>query len=258
MKSMSMISLLVCVAGLVPSRICAQDTAGVEAPLADQLHDLVVLVHGMGRTRGSMRPLERALEASGYEVLNFGYHSRRQRVAESGEALATRLESQIARADIRKIHFVGHSLGNIVIRWVLAHEAVDAWPEKVGRVVMLAPPNQGSHRADLFAGHFSWLVRPLTDLTTREDSTARTIPTPEKIEIGVIAGSRDHVVWVQETCLEGMTDHVVVSSGHTFIMRRSVVLDLTRRFLRDGSFSPENKSDQCRAFSVRAGRFDHR
>ena len=183
-----------------------------------------------------MTPMERALEKAGYEVVNFGYPSRRETVAEAGRALADRLAGLEARPDVSRIHFIGHSLGNIVIRWVLA-ERMQTPFDKLGRVVMLAPPNQGARLADHFAPWLSWLSQPLPDLTTGSDSAARSIPTPQGVQIGIVAGSLDHTVRIDETYLRGQTEQVVVPAGHTFIMRKPLVQRLAIRFLRNGSFA---------------------
>lgn len=209
-------------------------------PSPSAAHELVVLVHGMGRTRRSMLPVQRALEQAGYEVLNHGYPSRRATVAESGQALAERIAAVERRPDIARVHMVGHSLGNIVIRWVIAYQR----PSKLGRIVMLAPPNQGAHLADEFAPWLSWLSRPLPELTTRPGSAARAIPTPDDVEIGVIAGSYDYTVRPPETCLAGQRDHILVPSGHTFIMRKRQVQRLTKRFIRRGAFAEEAQASR--------------
>jgi hypothetical protein len=57
------------------------------------------------------------------------------------------------------------------------------------------------------------------------------------VPIGVIAGSRDNKVHVDETLLAGQTDHVVIGSGHSFIMYRAEAVQQTLRFLRDGRFA---------------------
>ena len=199
--------------------------------------EVVVLLHGMGRTRRSMARLETSLREAGYQVVNYPYHSRRHRVERHGRDFVEHLSEIAGRDDVRAIHLVGHSLGNIVIRWALANDAGRIPDEKIGRVVMLAPPNGGSSRADLVEPWLSWFSRPLSDLTTRAESTANTIPPLHGVDIGIIAGSRDPIVSVKETLLSGQTEHILVPCGHTFIMRNNEVIELTSQFLRTGSFN---------------------
>ena len=195
--------------------------------------ELVVLVHGMGRTRLSMVLLAGSLRRAGYDVLNFGYPSLTMTVAGSGARLADRLEDALRVSPAGQVHFVGHSLGHIVIRWVLAHRP----PQRTGRVVMLAPPNQGSDLADRVVRWLAWLMKPLPELTTGEGSTARALPPPRGIEVGVVAARRDNRVTVSRTHLEEQTDHVIVPGGHMFVMTRPDVSRLTIRFLRTGRFA---------------------
>lgn len=199
------------------------------------MRDQVVLIHGMGRTAVSMLPLARALTRAGYHTHRFGYASRSMTVTEAAEGLAARVARLEAAHPGARIHFVGHSLGNILVRWVLEHRR----PTRPGRVVMLAPPNQGSSVADRLAESWvAWVLRPLPELTTRPTSTVRSLPpAPPEVEIGVIAGDRDGKVTVEETHLTGETDHVVVESGHTFIMARPAVHALVLRFLASGAFA---------------------
>jgi pimeloyl-ACP methyl ester carboxylesterase len=204
--------------------------AGQPAPQCEA-RQLVVLVHGMGRTPLSMLPMAVALRRQGYEVLNFGYSSYGPSVAEIAAKLGA--EVRAARGDDRprRVHFVGHSLGNIVVRWMLEYER----PAGLGRVVMLAPPNQGSRLADRLEGPLGWLLEPLTELTTDSLSTARSLPPPEGVEFAILAGDRDGKVSVAETFLPGAREHRVVPSRHTFIMLRPSVVEMTGRFLRTGS-----------------------
>lgn len=181
-----------------------------------------------------MLPLERELERHGYQVLNWGYGSTSGSVAEIGAALGASVDSASRVVPDRTVHFVGHSLGSIIVRWTLNHHR----PAQVGRVVMLAPPNQGSRAADRFARWLGWLLKPLPELRTIQGSTARSIPAPQGVEIGIIAGSRDRKVTVEETELPGAADHVVIAAGHTFLMARNDVQGLVMAFLRTGRFGP--------------------
>lgn len=208
-------------------------------PAARAPRELVVVVHGMGRTARSMRPMARALEAQGYDVLNFGYSSRCCGVAELGAQLRAAVDARLL-PEHRAVHFVGHSLGGILIRWVLSRENP---PPRVGRVVMLAPPNQGSRAADRFAGLVGWLLEPIDELRTDRASTVRTLPPVRGVAIGVIAGERDGKVRVADTHLAEEADHVVVDGMHSFLMRRDDVQRLTAEFLRSGRFGDAPRAD---------------
>ena len=98
-----------------------QPQANPPLPSPAEPRELVVLVHGMGRTRVSMLPLAHALEKAGYEVLNWGYRSRSVSVSEAGQALAAQIAAGENDEQVCTVHFVGHSLGNIVIRHLLVH-----------------------------------------------------------------------------------------------------------------------------------------
>jgi pimeloyl-ACP methyl ester carboxylesterase len=213
-------------------------TAAAPTPAASQARtgppELVVLVHGMGRTSWSMRPLAEALKAEGFEVMSFGYSSYCCTIPEIGEQLRKALASRVG-PEYSRVHFVGHSLGNIVIRWVLTR---DTLPPLVGRVVMLAPPNQGAHAANTFSPVVGWLLKPVTELQVDSAATVRRLPPVRGIEIGVIAAREDRTVKLPETHLEEETEHIVVDGGHSFIMRRVDVRDLMIAFLRTGRFMP--------------------
>jgi triacylglycerol lipase len=198
----------------------------------------VVLLHGLGRTWRSMRPVARALDRAGFVTYNIGYPSLRHRLP----VLAALVEERIARARSARhgpsgeapapLHFVGHSLGGILIRYLLAHRGLRA-----GRIVLLTPPNQGARAADFFQPYFSWLLRPLPDLSVGGGVPA-SLALPQGVEIGLIAGGADRTVQLHETRLDGAADAAVVPCGHSFIMMRRDAQDLTVRFLRTGRFTP--------------------
>ncbi|MDH5235750.1 MAG: alpha/beta hydrolase, partial [Gemmatimonadota bacterium] len=134
--------------------------------------------------------MARALEADGYDVLRFGYSSLCCSIPELGEQLRRSVAGRMTD-DMTAVHFVGHSLGNILVRWVLTR---DTLPPRVGRVVMLAPPNQGSRAADRYAGLTGWLLKPIDGLRTDSLAAVRTLPPVEGVEIGVISARDDRTV----------------------------------------------------------------
>jgi pimeloyl-ACP methyl ester carboxylesterase len=216
-------------AQLAVATAAAEQPASAPAPAT---RELVVVLHGMGRTSYSMRPVEMALKEAGYDVLNIGYSSYCCAIADLGAAVRRELDAK-RRPEHSTVHFVGHSLGGILARWVAAQ---DDRPEGIGRIVMLTPPNQGSKMADRFTPLVGWLLEPIDELRTDSTATVRKIPPPQGIAVGVVAARGDDTVDLSETHIFGEADHVVVDGNHTFVMRRAEVHRLMLGFLRDGRF----------------------
>lgn len=195
--------------------------------------ELVVVLHGMGRTPRSMSPLVEALEKDGFDVLNLSYSSYCCSIGE----IADTIRVAVAKARLPRhetVHFVGHSLGGIVIRTLLTQ---GERPPGAARVVTLASPNQGSRVADRLGGVAGLVLEPVNELRTDSTATVRRLPPIAGVEIGVLAADDDWAVTEEETHVVGEADHRVVNAGHTFIMRRAEVHRLTIAFLRTGRFA---------------------
>ncbi len=212
-----------------------------EAPV-----DTVVLLHGLLRTERSMRKLETRLTAAGYRVENLRYASRAH-----PDALVDALHAALGRCcdGAARIHFVTHSLGGILLRAYLVKHPLP----RMGRAVMLAPPNHGSEHVDRFGGSrfFRWLFGPTAvELGTARDSLPNRLP-PVAFELGVIAGTRavhplglvfvpegnDGTVSLASAQVEGMRDFAAIPASHSLIMYSDLAIDLTLEFLASGRFA---------------------
>ncbi len=192
----------------------------------------VVLVHGLLRTTRSLGSLARALERAGFGTVRFGYPSVRGSIDEHGRAFAAELKRLAAEPGCRRLHIVGHSLGNLVARAALAIER----PRGLGRVVMLVPPNRGSLVARWLAPFLGPLVPVLRELRDRDDSRARTLTPLPGIACGVIAARLDHLVPEPSTHFDGERDHVRLLATHTSVLGSRKVHEYVVAFLRDGRF----------------------
>ncbi len=226
------------------------------APLGKKV---VIVLHGLGRSRSSMKNLVQYLtDHSDYCVLNFSYASTRSSLAHDASYLAQVVNHL---EEVEEINFVAHSMGNLVVRHFLGDqqsaERGSGVDPRIRRFVMLAPPNNGAALAERFQDN---PVFQLVFATGGEQFTKHWQQLQEHLitppcEFGIIAGGStdgsgsnpllagndDLVVTVEETRLAGARDFVVVPARHTFIMDDAAAKQYTLQFLRHGYFISEER-----------------
>ncbi len=218
----------------------------------------VIIIHGLGRSSWSMKTMSELIEEQGYQVCVVDYPTLRQPLDHTLDSSTQEIERCLAKVTTnpeqstnrQKVHFVGHSLGGLVIRSYLAShpELVDS--VEMGEVVFVGTPNQGSDVADFFAR--SWLLSTLGEtaesLTTHNDSFPNQLPQPT-YDFGVIAGTasyplfnglfdepNDGLVSVKSTKLTGMKDFALVDRKHDRLRRDPYVTELIVNYISTGAF----------------------
>ncbi len=208
----------------------------------------VILLHGLGRGPGSMRPLIRPLQRQGFVVVNQGYPSTRMRIEDLAARYIPPAIERCQKNGAQLTHFVTHSMGAIVLRQYLQKHQL----AKGARVVMLGPPNQGSEVPDRLQKR--WWYRLATGPAGQQLTTdAKGLPGQLKAidaQIGIIAGSKSLDPWfsamidgpddgkvsVRSARLAEMRDFIVVHRAHTFMMRAPEVQAQVICFLQNGHF----------------------
>lgn len=209
--------------------------------------DCAVLLHGLGRSSYSMLSIQNALNKSGFKVINDSYPSRNGGIEHlSLKAIEHGIEQCHVNADI---YFVTHSMGGILLRYYLKQNTIT----NLQKVVMLAPPNQGSKLADIYSDIklVNILGGPaLSQLSIKDEKSLPKQLGRVSFELGIIAGDRtinpilslilpgadDGKVAVKSTVVEGMTDHIVLHTTHPFMTFNPLVVEATLNFFQKGYF----------------------
>ena len=216
----------------------------LDTPAIENEKPVVVLLHGFGRSTFAMWKLASRLEDAGYDVRRIGYGSLTRTPAQIIDDVAAQIDA-CCRHRKTAVNFVGHSLGGLVIRAYLDNHLVD----NLGRVVLMGTPNQGTELVDKYQNRWWMQFAGPTALTlgTAADSFPNRLPDPT-YPVGIIAGvtSHDHdlipglddgVVSVKSTKLKyGMSDFVLVKSGHSMMRYNREVAQQTIHFLKTGQF----------------------
>ncbi|MEM9470358.1 MAG: alpha/beta fold hydrolase [Pseudomonadota bacterium] len=226
---------------------CLEKLGESRVPRPQSRH-LVLLVHGIGRGPGTFGDLPGILRKAGFEAHAISYPSIRGSI----EAHATQLEKLLQRLrHVDEVSFVTHSMGGIIVRQLLARDG--AWKSSIrpGRIVMIAPPNQGSLTAQTLqpAWPYKLVYGAAGQQLTPEKVMKRPVPA---IPFGIIAGGLgdgegynpllpgddDGTVAVAETRLEGAADFMVLPGLHGFVARSQEIELLVLNFLSSGHFNP--------------------
>ena len=216
-------------------------------PASALAEEIVVLLHGIANIPLSMKYLENNLKKAGYQVHNLGYPSTGVPIEEAAAGVR---EKVMSFTNVDRINFVGHSMGNLVIRMMLEKDLPG-----LGRIVMIAPPNQGSFVAQQLEDLdlYRWVFGPAgQELPAANREFFEKLPVPN-CEFGIIAGGKgtengynpliegddDGTVSVAETKLPGATDFIIVNRTHTLILFAPETVEQTIHFLKFGKFQKQ-------------------
>ncbi len=212
-----------------------------------QPKNLVLMVHGMGRLSSLFQRMSRRLADNGVASELYRYPCPGRSLDVQSRRLRTFLDGL---TDVDEISFVTQSYGALVVRAALAHD--DAWRARIrlGRMVMIVPPNQGSWFADQ-----AHKAKPLKKIVNQDGwsltaEAAAEIPIPP-LPFAIIAGGsrggrgylpmlpgdNDGLLKVEETWLDGTADYTVINTVHFLSAANKDTLEATTNFLLYGTFT---------------------
>ena len=204
--------------------------------------ECVVLVHGLWVHGLAMSLMRRRITRGGYRALAYSYPSLRLTLAENAERLARFCRDLAAP----RLHFVGHSLGGLIVLRMLGHAAGIG----TGRIVLIGAPVAGSlaarrlarlpgGRAALGRSMAEWLEpgQPFSNAGRDIGVIAGRLPVGiGRIVAPDLPGPSDGAVSVAETRLPAMRDHIVLNVSHSGMLVSRAVTHQICVFLRNGAF----------------------
>lgn len=206
----------------------------------------MVLIHGLWMHGWVMELLAMRLRRCGLHPICFSYPSMRSSLSQN----ARMLSEFVAQIAAPRVHFIGHSLGGLLILQMLAE-----FPQsRVGRIILAGSPYTTSCVADKLArigpgrhilgrSMLQWLGQKRPVLSG-------------KYQIGAIAGAKsigggrlisrfttpnDGVVTVDETRVPGIADHIVLNITHSQMLLSAELAREACSFLQHGSFTCDLK-----------------
>lgn len=198
----------------------------------------VILAHGLWVPGFVMKLLAARLGRAGFHCHTFSYLG----TARPLEAHAERL-TRFAR-EIGPAHFVGHSLGGLVLMAAFARH-----PEMAaGRIVLLGTSAKGNFAGRRLARHAlgRWMLGDSLPLWRERDARwtraerlgviAGTRPIGLGVMLGRLSAPNDGVVTVEETTIEGMSERILLPVGHSQMLVSARVAQNVAWFLADGRF----------------------
>ena len=192
--------------------------------------EAVILVHGLAAVRLVMWPIGRRLRKCGYQVKNHGYFSISKTIPHHSKRLGEVLDKFESDPSIEKFHLVSHSMGCIIGRHLLNQRRF----EKLGRWVMLAPPNRGSHAARVMSPFLGRFCTPLTQLSDAPDSFVNQLDDfrdTNDVDFAIVEAAYDRVIASSSIPLQGQSKHVVVKSNHGPLPWHAEAIQFVKQFL---------------------------
>jgi pimeloyl-ACP methyl ester carboxylesterase len=213
----------------------------------------VVLVHGFMRQGRNMRYLAGKLEHRGYVALVPNLPTVFQNVRKCSELLDRYLEEHLPDEE-RVVHFVGHSMGGLIIRDYLSRRVV----EGLGRVVLIGTPNRGTRHGNrlLWFSSLPHILKSLPDLAEPGPDIAlpRNVPAPEVgIVIGIrpdpvrrlfLRGANDGLVTVESVRSVNADDEILMPCAHEQLHWRPDTAEAICVFLETGKFGLKKRSSK--------------
>lgn len=203
--------------------------------------ETVFIVHGFLGSPFEFALMKRRLQDLGYSVHLWGHTTIFRSVDSYSNEFCKFVIKKMSRTRMGRIHFLGHSMGAIIVRSALEKLSprIPMWQR--GRAVLLAPPNKGSYAARLVPSWLKNLVPSIADLSDDAESYVNGLSDDFPIPTGVVWTKYDHLVPPKSVFVKGISDSVEITDLHTTMVFRKSVVKLADNFFKKANFGLKPK-----------------
>lgn len=201
----------------------------------------IIILHGLYMHGMAMQPLSHKLRELGYRTKVLSYNSIAIDEQQLFESIDNALSNEMPNI------LVGHSLGGLIIKHYLQTRQLKR--DKVSHVVTIGSPIQGASIVTRIQElGMSVILGNSTSFGLTEHESAWALPQ----KLGCIAGTlplgarsllmmddwmlSDGTVTVEETKIEGMSDHIEIKSSHTAMIYSDLVPSQVDHFIKYDRF----------------------
>jgi triacylglycerol lipase len=208
--------------------------------------ECVVLLHGYANSNKAMKKIEKELLEDGYIVQNISYPSTKYSIENLDKH---HLSTQIDNSRCTKIHFIGHSMGGLLIRQHLSRVNYN----NLGYVMFITSPNNGSEIVSFLSSHkaLKWMMKgPAVKQLASESEFLQNLPKPH-YPFGIITADKDAnpflslflmnskndgLVTIKSMVISGADEVLNFNTTHNKILKENRVVVQIKHFLKTGKF----------------------
>jgi len=205
--------------------------------------ECTVLLHGFGNIGKNMEYLAKGIMGENMDTITPTLPTTMCSVNTCAVLLNDKICDEIGKYE--KTHFVGHSMGGLIIRKYLREYI----PQNIGKCVFIATPHLGSELAD-FAGNIPFVTDLLKSVKDLMKSENNKYILDNHIEIGLIIGKKtdglgqivfnnvnDGLVEIESALSSDAREVVMVDYNHHEICHRVQTANLVKSFIKNGTFN---------------------
>ncbi len=209
---------------------------------------MIVMLHGLGDTKNIFKPLWREALKQGYLAAAINYPSTQKRIDSHVRQLDFFLNHL---EDVQEVSFVTKGCGGIILRSLFNLNSEWKQKLKIGRIVQICPPNQGSGLIAMLGRNkvLRFIAGPMAE-EMPADYILNYIPNfPASCDVGVI----DSMAPLTRACerlfayrgqsgsddlvrLDGVSDGIFIKNSRANVLKNPQVIAETLNFLKNGRF----------------------